>query len=239
MAGPSLAAIVIAKLLEKGASDSELLAVFLNALYEHIRGRNGDKPQSVVNLSTADSIQKFLATGKISGKNKKRTIDEAERIIALTRNLKFSGEPAADWGKVRNLLNESICPTIQQVAQDAIYLRLLRRGAILNSGLASLWKSTGSYLGATRLVRTSLVQDHFSGGTAIWKGIHVMTIHKSKGKEFDEVIIYEGVYGDRIARSENGTPEFNQSKLALRVGVTRAVRQSTIISPSADICPFL
>jgi DNA helicase-2/ATP-dependent DNA helicase PcrA len=35
-----------------------------------------------------------------------------------------------------------------------------------------------------------LLQEHFAIGAKDWKGVHVMTIHKSKGKEFDEVAAY-------------------------------------------------
>jgi DNA helicase-2/ATP-dependent DNA helicase PcrA len=36
-----------------------------------------------------------------------------------------------------------------------------------------------------------LLQEHFVAAQKEWRGLHVMTIHKAKGKEFDEVVIYE------------------------------------------------
>lgn len=44
------------------------------------------------------------------------------------------------------------------------------------------------------------MQEHFAAGQKDWRGIHLMTIHKSKGKEFDEVIIYDGLF-QRIAKA--------------------------------------
>ena len=35
-----------------------------------------------------------------------------------------------------------------------------------------------------------MLQEHFAIGAKDWKGVHGMTIHKSKGKEFDQVIVY-------------------------------------------------
>ena len=35
-------------------------------------------------------------------------------------------------------------------------------------------------------------------GLIKWDGVNVMTIHKSKGKEFDVVIVYEGRYRGHI-----------------------------------------
>ena len=65
-----------------------------------------------------------------------------------------------------------------------------------------------------------------------------MTIHKSKGKEFDEVIIYDGLY-QRIAKAPQDPKTCAQDRLALRVGVTRAIRRTTIVTPKRDSCPFL
>lgn len=66
-----------------------------------------------------------------------------------------------------------------------------------------------------------------------------MTIHKSKGKEFDEVIIYEGQFQGKIVNKMHGIKSIEQSRLSLRVGVTRARQNVTIVTPARDICPFL
>lgn len=66
-----------------------------------------------------------------------------------------------------------------------------------------------------------------------------MTIHKSKGKEFDEVILYEGLYQGRFVREGASRREEAQSRLALRVGITRARRHATIVTPLKPACPFL
>ena len=66
-----------------------------------------------------------------------------------------------------------------------------------------------------------------------------MTIHKSKGKEFNEVIIYEGSRQGRIVRANATGRDVSQARLALRVAVTRAIRRTTILTPRNDVCPFL
>ncbi len=83
-----------------------------------------------------------------------------------------------------------------------IFLRLLHKGSILSLNLSNLWKDYGNYSGATEAVRNALLQEHFSTSTRVWKGVHVMTIHKSKGKEFDEVFVYEGRYQGKIVRHD-------------------------------------
>jgi DNA helicase-2/ATP-dependent DNA helicase PcrA len=82
------------------------------------------------------------------------------------------------------------------------------------------------------------MQEHFAAAQKDWRGIHLMTIHKSKGKEFDEVIIYDGMF-QRIARAPHDQKAYAQDLLALRVGVTRAIRRTSILTPKRDPCPFL
>ena len=88
-------------------------------------------------------------------------------------------------------------------------------------------------------MRDALLQEHFSASIKEWRGVHVMTIHKSKGKEFDEVIIYEGSHQGRIARANANDRELAQARLILRVGVTRAMQRATILTPRSDPCRFL
>src|SRR5690606_31648358 len=67
MAGPSLSAVAIAKLLGKEMGTNGLHLNFLSSLYDHIRGRNGDKggarvlPKAQRVLS--DAIKAYIETG--------------------------------------------------------------------------------------------------------------------------------------------------------------------------------
>ena len=72
-----------------------------------------------------------------------------------------------------------------------------------------------------------------------WRGVHVMTIHKAKGKEFDEVVLYEGMFQGRYLRRDSTLEELARSRLVLRVGVTRAMRRATIMTPIGDRCALL
>jgi DNA helicase-2/ATP-dependent DNA helicase PcrA len=83
-----------------------------------------------------------------------------------------------------------------------------------------------------------LLEQHFAAATTKTKGIHVMTMHKSKGKEFDEVIIYEGRYNSRFMKRPDDVKTTEQDKLTLRVAVTRAMRKATILTPADDLSRF-
>ncbi|NLM20541.1 MAG: hypothetical protein GX207_02195 [Peptococcaceae bacterium] len=58
---------------------------------------------------------------------------------------------------------------------------------------------------------------------------NLYVLHKAKGKEFDEVIIFEGSFpGQRYIFDERS---IDQARLNLRVAVTRAKRNAIIFTP--------
>ena len=236
---PSLAAVLIASLLEGGSSPAAIAQRLVSNLCVHIRGRKGSKLPNQTELDLVDAMDGYLTSGTIKGPKKKKII-EATQVVAQARfDLTLLGDPSVDWLVIRDLLTSSGVDVLQQVATDAKYLRLLHKGAALRSRLNELWRSTGTFAGAEVAVRDALVQEHFSASLKDWKGIHVMTIHKSKGKEFSEVIVYEGSHQGRILREHATDRESAQALLALRVAVTRAMKHATILTPSNDRCPFL
>jgi DNA helicase-2/ATP-dependent DNA helicase PcrA len=133
------------------------------------------------------------------------------------------------------MFEESTHPSIKEVFEDSKYLRLLNKGALLSSRLSESWRLSKSYTGAKDSIKDALLQEHFSMSHRKWNGIFVMTLHKSKGKEFDEVIIWEDQYNSIVPYNAN-TATIEQSKLVLRVGVTRAKKMTTICTPSKSPC---
>jgi DNA helicase-2/ATP-dependent DNA helicase PcrA len=234
---PALAAGVISILLEGGPA-GEVASRILGALHSHIRGRRGGKPTPQPELDLAGALSGFMATGKIRGVKRQLIVSEVQRISTERQLLQLTGDPAADWLYLRGLLASSSADALKQVATDARYLRFLHRGSVLRTNLGELWRAQGGYQGAEEAVRIALLQEHFAAAQKDWRGIHLMTIHKSKGKEFDEVLIYDGLF-QRIARKPDDEKAYAQDLLALRVGVTRAIRRTSILTPKRDPCPFL
>ena len=238
--GPSLAAAVIAGALESGGDISDVTKRILLLLREHIRGRKGGSSPGQQQMDLANFLGQYVESGKLRGSARKALIDDTIRIATEVSALKFSGDPGEDWIAVRNLFAKSSCEALQTVAQDAKYLRLLHKGSALRSRLNALWRQNRSYRGATTAVRDALLQEHLFSSAKDWKGVHVMTIHKSKGKEFDEVIIYEGRYQHRIVADNASAERTTQARRNLRVAVTRARKRTTVLTPKgAGRCPLL
>lgn len=128
---------------------------------------------------------------------------------------------------------------LKQLAKDTLFIKLLHRGSVLQAGLAGLWREQSNYIGAVNLVRNALLQEHFSMTARVPKGVQLMTIHKAKGKEFDEVIIYEDVYNGKFLNKPTDPNEIHKSRLLLRVAVTRAMKRATILTPQQAKCPLL
>lgn len=126
---------------------------------------------------------------------------------------------------------------IQAVATEARHMRLLRRGTQIETRLAEAWRVHGSYLNARELLRTALVEDQFAASSRTQLGVIVMTIHKAKGKEFDEVLVFEDLY-NRYLRN-NGADSERSARFNLHVAATRARSGVTIMTPSRDPCRLL
>ncbi|MHC9192782.1 3'-5' exonuclease [Pseudomonas aeruginosa] len=155
----------------------------------------------------------------------------AQEISQQRLQLELSGDPAADWVAVRKLLDASACNEIKQIAADGRFVRLLGKGTLLRGRLGEVWRATQSYAGAEGFVRDALLQEHFQAATKEWKGIHLMTMHKSKGKEFTEVILYEGLMKGRYLTDNASAERERQARLTMRVAVTRAMQRATILTP--------
>lgn len=235
---PALAAAVIAQLLEGGSPDL-LAARILSGLHTHIRGRSGSKAPAQTELDLADAIGQYLGSGKIRGPKRQALVEECKRIASARDALSFSGDAEQDWLAVRNLLASSGVEHLSRVATDAKYLRLLHKGSNLRMALSDLWKAQGHYHGAVDAVRNALVQEHFAAAQKEWRGVHLMTIHKAKGKEFDEVVVYEGRHAGRIVPADADPGREAQARLALRVAVTRAMKRATIVTPAGARCIFV
>jgi DNA helicase-2/ATP-dependent DNA helicase PcrA len=252
MEGAILAAELIAFLLQPKLASRDVNQ-FVELLCNFFLGKGGGTPTKK-DIAEAQSIDKALQRAidcKKSGKNLPNTsiIRPVLSAYQESRSIEFCGDPVKDWLAVRVALENSGCKRLQQVTDEARNIRLLDRGTQLREALSQTWRDTGEYVKALDIVRQAFVQQHFSTSMKPESGVIVMNMHKAKGKQFDEVIIFEGwpriyrgeIKGNpgRIVRGNRKDQDLTQARLNFRVSVTRAKSKTTIMTPKNDPCVLL
>lgn len=232
----SLAAVFISGLMEQGEPDLEIMDRLVSHLNDYVRGRGGGKITKK-DIGISRSLEQYIQTR--SSKTNKPTLLECHQLAITCSGLQLCGDPIEDWISMRGVIGSCKSDALKQLFKDSMFIKLLHKGSVLQSGLAELWRGQNNYKGAVNLVRNALLQEHFSMTARVPKGVLLMTIHKAKGKEFDEVIIYEDIYNGRFLHTPNSPAEIHKARLLLRVAVTRAIKKATILTPSKEKCPLL
>lgn len=247
-----LGAEIMALLLQP-AADGHHFDQLIDLMCSFFQGKGGDEPTQAA-LKEAAGIRKAYqelracqAAGKAVRQNS--ILVNVLAVYEQTRTLILTGDPDKDWRAVRRILEAGACRRLQEVADEVRNIRILDRGTQLRQALSQDWRDNGGYLRALSITRQAFIQDHFSTNARPETGVVVMNMHKAKGKQFDEVIVFEGwpirrkakvLYNpDRIVRLNSRDEIDDQSRQNFRVSVTRGKRQTTILTPQGDPCVLL
>lgn len=247
-----LAAEIIAYILQSHNGSGDI-AEFVRLICSYYRGKGGDTPTKT-NLQEAARIsaayQKVVECYATSKNVPKRCIHlPIEASYESSYGLVIIGDPDRDWMTVRKHLEDADCKRLNEIAAEARNIRLLDRGTQLRDALSQNWRDKGRYEDALDIVRQAFLHEHFSTNSKPESGVVVMNMHKAKGKQFDEVIIFEGwpriVRGeivanpDRIVRGNMFDNIDDQTRQNFRVSVTRAKQRTTILTPRVNPCVLL
>lgn len=142
-------------------------------------------------------------------------------VLRKLRTYEFTGDPRRDWLDARGILRNAGANPFQAIAEDAEQLVAFQRGRRISAALSELWQTQGEYRNARGALDAAIAEDQLLSGGNDLRGIHVMTIHKSKGKEFDAAIIFDDPNSSPLLFTQEATPHPRCRKLA-RVGITRA-----------------
>jgi DNA helicase-2/ATP-dependent DNA helicase PcrA len=247
-----LGADIVAFLMQPD-TDGRHIEQFIDLLCNYYYGKGGNTP-TARDLEEAKNIQRTYdewmarqTEGKTLRKNS--IIVNILAVHAATRTLKLTGDPDRDWLAVRRILEGGACPRIKGLAGEVRNVRLLGRGTQLRQELSQDWRDNGAYSNALAITQQAFVREHFSTNAKPETGVVVMNMHKAKGKQFDEVIIFEGwpivVQGkivanpDRIVQSNSRDKISDQARQNFRVSVTRGKLRTTILTPKGDRCILL
>ena len=167
-------------------------------------------------------------------------------LVGQMDDSSFSGSPGKDWLVVKKALRDSGQDELREVARHLDYLVAFNRGKRISANLATEWSHNGRYTNARSAFDSALAQDQILDGAEDHEGLQIMTIHKSKGKQFDAVIVLrEGRYDQDAGRFVSSfvwwgdTHPHVRSRKILRVAVTRAKSHTLILEPPFPACPLL
>lgn len=182
-------------------------------------------------ITTLDNAIAALANGKtIRAKAGQAIIDAYDSSIQLT------GNPVTDWQLARARLRGA--RELDEVFDKARLLRLFHATDTLAWGLSEIWDGEASYPDATGTVRRILANEMIAGRPTEPHPITLMNMHKSKGKEFDAVVIVEGQHRARLMEPTWPALRATQTRRVLRVAITRARHQVILVRP-ANATPLL
>ena len=124
------------------------------------------------------------------------------------------------------------------IASYAEQLVAFQRGQRIARALTELWQTQGNYRGARIALDDAIAADQLLSGGNDLSGIHVMTAHKSKGKEFDAVVIFDDPNSCPLIYCQEPEPYRRSRKLA-RVAITRARQHVLILTDVSHSSPLL
>lgn len=195
-------------------------------------------------LKGADKYQDWSKKAMQGKAIKAMAVVSCKVVLETLVTTKFTGDPVGDWNSVKRLLRDTNEPTLLEVARHLELVIAFNRGKRIAADLAQSWQLHGRYSNARQTLENALARDQLIGGTDDNVRIQVMTIHKSKGKQFDGVILIREARpnGKTMVSSfiwrDDRTP-FRRSRKILSVGITRARFHTLILQPPWPACPIL
>lgn len=194
-----------------------------------LAGKESASARSVI-TATENAINAFLNGKPVRTKTGKAI------IAAYEAGLQLTGSPVTDWQLARTRLRGTA--ELNEVFSKARLLRLLHATDALAWGLSDIWDGKAAYPGAADTVRRILADETIAGRPAEPYPVTLMNMHKSKGKEFDAVIIVEGQHRDRLLDRTWDTRRVVRSRRVLRVAITRARHAVCFVRPP-DAVPLV
>jgi DNA helicase-2/ATP-dependent DNA helicase PcrA len=220
------AASVVASILEwPTRPPAEGVARTLQAAARFHRLKNAQRPSK----TAQDAFARFEKAAKAVSDGKAPATNAAKALVkAREKGVPFFGEPTKDWLSARDVLAKT--PGLDDIFAEARMMRLFRARDEVGGTLAASWLATGGYGGAQRAVELALDRQVLMSADREPTGCVLMSIHKSKGKEFDGVILVEGAHASPFFDSREKPPH-PASRRLLRVGITRARTLVRLVRP--------
>ena len=228
-----LSSEIIASMLEVNVEDNVKLITLLQAISDFY-----------ISFGNKIGSKKFKQIGNWIQKIKKGEMPKQPKLPkglkGLLKNIKdtdFIGKPFEDWSKILNLFKESNIQELKDIEKSAKNLRFLKKRTEIHRLLEDLWRDNRKYLGARESFNKAISSQQLQNDFGEEKGIVLMNMHKSKGKEFDAVILVADQYQSPFNLKDKST-NYIDSRRLLRVAITRARHQVHFLIPH-QCWPFM
>lgn len=187
---------------------------------------------NATNIKNSDTLQNW-AQECDSGKHPKTNCVKALfGVIKALEKDGFSGSPTKDWLIVRKAFEKAGVDHLTKTAEFARYLRLLRRGSLIEEELTDLWRTSGNYVGAEEALDRAFLQDQLLDSSKEPASISVMNMHQLKGREYDGVLLIEDQYQN--FRGRETEPPYMETRRLLQVSLTRAKHYALVLSATKN-----
>ena len=220
-------AAVVGSIMEwPDQSEQVGVAKTLSLIAHYYRLKNAGQPSQ----AAMEKIRKFSESADAVASSLEPRIKAAKAMRQAFRSrMTMVGDPVRDWRQARRILEE--IKDLNELFREARLVRLFGARDALATGLGAVWLTSGNYAGAANLVKKILDRERLVSSDRAPRGCMLMTIHKSKAKEFDAVVLVEGPYTSQFIDRDREKFPFEKSRRLFRVGVTRARSMVTIIRP--------
>jgi DNA helicase II / ATP-dependent DNA helicase PcrA len=221
------AAQVIASILEWPECDEVTgVGITFETIAEFYDMRNAVRP-SQSSQRSADSYRSAAEKVRKGGYPRSAAAKAIKAAFAVDLGLR--GDPRKDWMIARSIIQN--IDKLSDVFAAVRFVRLFGATDEIGGRLGRQWAETGTYGHAREIVRRTIEEGRLMANETEPNGVVLMTIHKSKGKEFDGVVLFEGKWAGKFFDEQKETPPYEPSRRLLRVGITRARSRVAIIRP--------
>lgn len=167
-----------------------------------------------------------------------KIVAAASALIAAAETRRYTGNSTRDWLSVKQDLQQVGNECFTDAALSLNYFDAFARGKRLRSSLSEIWMRQGSYVGAREILDSALAQEQLFLAGEEQRGIHVMNMHKCKGKQFDGVVLYRQQYHSPFVWHAEPAPHARSRRL-LHMAITRASAHVLILSEASSTCPII
>ncbi len=150
-------------------------------------------------------------------------------IQAYDDGIELVGDPVTDWQTARARLHGAT--ELEELFGRVRLLRLFKATDALAWSLIDAWDGRASYIDASGTVRRVLANETLTAAQQDPAPVSLMSMHRSKGKEFDGVIIAEGIYSARLLDRTWEAERLQANRRLLRVAITRARHMVVFVRP--------